>query len=1033
MNNPDSQSGNERLDAIIAAYYMAKDRGERIDRSAFLAAHPEFKRELESFFADHDCLAEVAQEDGAPAPEIPLRGSNHATNTHHEGRASEPLLRSGSRVKYIGEYEVLEVIGAGGMGVVYKARQIKLNKIVALKMIRQGQLARPEEVRRFQAEARAAAKLHHPGIVPVHEVSVQHGQYYYAMDFVDGSNLSQLHREAPVPARRAAEIVRQLALAMQYAHGQGIVHRDLKPANVLLTSDGVARITDFGLAKRLWTEGDSIDGAQSDTGQVLGTANYMSPEQARGLTRLVGPATDIYSLGAVLYALLTQRSPFAADTPQETIQQVIHREPLAPRLLNPTIPRDLETICLKCLEKAPHARYGTMELLAADLERFLRNEPISARPVSRLEHLYRWCQRKPAVAGLWTAATLLIATFAIGGPIVATIVSAKNQELVKANDKLNKSNDALGTANTALGKSNTDLEAARLEEADRRREAELRLKQLEKGNAILSSIFRNLNPLEEQQEVSLQVILGQRLKTAVEQLDEEAVGDRLTVARLQYDLAVSLNGLGFAQDAVHVHEKAFATRKELLGPENLETLTSQVSLADCHLVLGNVAESAKLQQAALEIMNRTLSPDHETRLSSMNNLARVYEDMRRFNESLPLMEEVYQRRLAALGEDHERTLVSTSNLAEMYTVRGRYAEALPLNLRAVEKMRTVLPPDHPSTLAAISNLARVHVAMGHSEAALELYEEVLPKMQRKWGADHAQTLRLMNNMAGTHMYLKQYEPAVDLYEKTLALMRNKWRPDHPDTLTTMGALAMAYNLVGRTPEAIILIESSLAGMRRNPGPEHPQAVMFQGMLARIYETDGRHAEALPLLQDTLSKTRATLGVGHNSTNLLVNRVIAAQLRAKNVVHAKLLVEEYRQAMRDHPRIPEVRIANFLLQAGDDLLTFQEYIAAEQCLRECLRIGEREETPEWMRFHVRGMLGEALAGQKKFDEAEPLLRESYDGLLRVAATIPAHEQDCQTKAIARFVTLYDAWGKPVEAARWRKTLAEAEKAAQGPTK
>ena len=210
-------------------------------------------------------------------------------------------------MRYFGAYEILEELGSGGMGVVYKARHARLRKFVALKMIRAGELATELEVRMFEAEARAAAKLDHPGIVAVHEVGVHAGQHFYSMDYVVGGNLSKLHRDEPVPARRAAELVKQLAEAMHYAHGQGIVHRDLKPANILLTTDGVPRITDFGLAKRMWAGEDSVAVSMTETGRILGTAGYMSPEQAEGKTKLVGPPADIYALGAVLYALLTSR------------------------------------------------------------------------------------------------------------------------------------------------------------------------------------------------------------------------------------------------------------------------------------------------------------------------------------------------------------------------------------------------------------------------------------------------------------------------------------------------------------------------------------------------------------------------------------------------------------------------------------------------------------------------------------------------------------------------------------------------------
>jgi tRNA A-37 threonylcarbamoyl transferase component Bud32/WD40 repeat protein len=423
MTNPSSERGQHelQLDALIAEYYEAAERGQPPDRAEFLRLHPDFANELREFFADVGQIEQVAP---------PLRPALEDTKQYDSSRNSS--LSPGGLVRYIGDYEILEQIGSGGMGVVYKARQAKLKKIVALKMIKMGQLASEQEVRRFQAEARAAANLDHPGIVAVHEVGVHHGHHYDAMDYVAGDSLSKLHRDEPVASRRAAELVKQLAEAMHYAHCQGIVHRDLKPANVLLTTTGVPRITDFGLAKRLWTDDDSAAVSMTESGQIIGTAGYMSPEQAAGKTRVVGPPADIYALGAILYALLTSRAPFVGESQSDTILQVIHKEPVSPRTLNPSTPRDLETICLKCLEKEPHKRYGTAQLLADDLQRFLDNRPVLARPLSRPARAWRWCRRNP-----WAATALaLLVILGAGSPPVAYQYYKHAQEIDDQNGKI---------------------------------------------------------------------------------------------------------------------------------------------------------------------------------------------------------------------------------------------------------------------------------------------------------------------------------------------------------------------------------------------------------------------------------------------------------------------------------------------------------------------------------------------------------------------------------------------------------------------
>jgi WD40 repeat protein/predicted Ser/Thr protein kinase len=308
-----------------------------------------------------------------------------------------------------GDYELLEEIARGGMGIVYRARQVSLNRIVAVKVLISGLLASPEFVQRFRAEAAAAASLQHPNIVAIHEVGFREGQHFFAMDYVLGRSLAELTRDGPLAARRAAGYVKTIAGAIHYAHERGILHRDLKPANVLIDENDQPRVTDFGLAKDLHKHTDL-----TLSGQVLGSPSYMSPEQAGARRGLVGRRSDVYSLGAILYHLLTARAPFLGDTIAKTLYQVQNDEAVSPRLLNGGVPPDLATICLKCLEKDPERRYATAEALAEDLDRFLERKPILARPVGRPEKLWRWCRRNPVPAALTALVTLVFLAGFVG-------------------------------------------------------------------------------------------------------------------------------------------------------------------------------------------------------------------------------------------------------------------------------------------------------------------------------------------------------------------------------------------------------------------------------------------------------------------------------------------------------------------------------------------------------------------------------------------------------------------------------------------
>jgi tRNA A-37 threonylcarbamoyl transferase component Bud32 len=331
------------------------------------------------------------------------------------------------KVRYFGDYELIEEIARGGMGIVYKARQVTLNRLVALKMILSGQLASESEVQRFRTEAEAAAQLDHPNIVPIYEVGEHEGQHYFSMKFVEGDNLAQTLAGKPMPAPRAAKLLATIARAVHYAHQRGILHRDIKPTNILIDPRGEPQLTDFGLARLV-----EKDSSLTQSLAILGSANYMSPEQASGHARQLTTATDVYGLGAVLYETLTGRPPFQAETFVTTLRQVVERDPVSPGKViregalksqvanrRSQIDRDLETICLKCLNKDPLQRYGSAEALAVDLEHWLAREPIVARPISRTAKMWRWCRRKPALAVLAASTAILLLAITIGSPIAA--------------------------------------------------------------------------------------------------------------------------------------------------------------------------------------------------------------------------------------------------------------------------------------------------------------------------------------------------------------------------------------------------------------------------------------------------------------------------------------------------------------------------------------------------------------------------------------------------------------------------------------
>jgi WD40 repeat protein/tetratricopeptide (TPR) repeat protein/tRNA A-37 threonylcarbamoyl transferase component Bud32 len=460
---------------LLLDVHYRRRHGENPDADYYAAHCPADAQTIRALFAE---LFSVPQQprhapavaDGGRAVMRPGPAAETAVDPDRTEAAATLADPEAAPSKYptISNYEILGELGRGGMGVVYKARQTRLKRLAALKMILTGDYASPEELARFRHEAESIARLCHPHIVQVYEVGEYDGRPFFSLEYVDGGTLATRLRESLPGPKEAAALVEKLARAMYAVHQCSMVHRDLKPANVLLTADGTPKITDFGLAKKL-----DENAGQTHTGAVMGTPSYMAPEQAAGGTARATALVDVYALGAILYECLTGRPPFRAATVAQTLRQVIEEEPVPPRALNAAVPRDLETVCLKCLRKDPTKRYASAAALADDLRRWLNGEPIQARPVGRPEKLWRWCRRHPAPA---TAAGIILATVATAFALVMQSrdheVEAKDAALTLAQEKadLADKNDKLAKGNEEKAKKNAELASNNGKLADQERE-----------------------------------------------------------------------------------------------------------------------------------------------------------------------------------------------------------------------------------------------------------------------------------------------------------------------------------------------------------------------------------------------------------------------------------------------------------------------------------------------------------------------------------------------------------------------------------
>lgn len=561
--------------------------------------------------------------------------------------------------QFIGDYEILGTLGRGGMGVVYKAKQRKLKRVVALKRILGGEHATDEDLRRFRQEAEASARLQHPNIVQIFEIGEHDGKPFFSLEYLDGGSLASKLANSPQAPFLAAHMTAILARAIHFAHLRGVIHRDLKPANILLgtppadgsnkdavTSFGVPKVTDFGLAKRM-----DIDLGQTQSGAILGTPSYMAPEQAGGRIREIGPATDIYGLGGILYDLLTGHPPFKANTLADTLRQVQIVEPVSPRRRLPGIPKDLNTICLKCLAKEPKKRYASALGLAEDLGRFLAGEPILARPVSRIERGVKWAKRRPAVAVAYALCFIL--------PIIG-VASLLREAINRKN--LAAANFAEATA--SLLKHNNDGEFMRQSgkhpEADKALEAaEDACRQLLAVDKTNRESRNNLARILNNRAGNYQAWSNKYLPLA-EQKHREALSIREklwteersnsdyknAVAESRYNLGVSLHDQNKPTEALQELGLASGLWRELAGTEMRQPYASGLALslsasARAYGVLGKSTEADKDIDEALQVQARLISENEHDSANEIlfadfySRKADVLRNSGRLRESLP--------------------------------------------------------------------------------------------------------------------------------------------------------------------------------------------------------------------------------------------------------------------------------------------------------------------------------------------------------------------------------------------------------------
>jgi eukaryotic-like serine/threonine-protein kinase len=989
----------------------------------------------------------------------------------------------------IGPYKLLQKIGEGGMGAVYMAEQQQpVRRSVALKIIKPG-MDSEQVIARFEAERQALALMDHQNIARVLDAgTTDTGRPFFVMELVHGVSITLYCNQSQLTMRERLELFMPVCQAIQHAHQNGIIHRDIKPSNVLVTLyDGkpVAKVIDFGVAKAI---GERLTERTMFTqyGSIIGTFEYMSPEQAEMSALGVDTRSDIYSLGVLLYELLTGTTPLEREKTigsayADILRRIREEEPPKPstRLkgskvtlpflsaqrkseparLTKLMRGELDWIVMKALEKDRTRRYETASAFARDIQRHLDGDVVEACPPSASYRLRKFARKN-------RAALVTVGSFALLLLVGAVLSSLQAIRATRAESA------AIGQTKRAMiaeERSRFERDRAIAAEARARGESERAERSAAEARAVLG--FFQDQVLSAARPEGLEGGLGKdvTLRTVVDVAEPKIAGaffdQPTTEASIRSVLGDTYYYLGEPALAVRQRQRALELRMARLGPDHSDTLNSQNSLALAYWAAGQNDRAIPLLEGTVAVRSGKLGPDHPDTLTSQNNLALAYKAAGELDRAIPLLEQTVAARSAKLGPDHPDTLISQSHLANGYRVTGQFERALLLSERTLATQTAKLGPDHPDTITSRNNLANTYRDAGHNDLAIPLLERTLEMGTAKLGSDHPRVLITRSILAVAYLSAGQIDRAIPLFEQTLAAQTARLGRDHPDTLTSQNNLANAYREAGQNVSAIPLLERTMKMLSTKLGPDHIRTLATQSSLANAYRDAGQLDRSIPLLERTVAASSAKLGPDHAETltsqyNLalayqaageldraipMLERTLAAQAAKLGPDHPSMLTTRFElagayQARGDSARAESLlrevlvarrkklgtqhpQFAETLSSLGRNLLAQRKWSEAEPLLREGLAIWDARRPDDWNRFNTLSLLGHSLLGQKKFGEAEPLLRAGYEGMSAREAKLPAAKKIYLAEAGERNARLYEVWGKNDEARLWRAKLVE----------
>jgi tetratricopeptide (TPR) repeat protein/tRNA A-37 threonylcarbamoyl transferase component Bud32 len=750
----------------------------------------------------------------------------------------------GSLIRYIGDYELLGVVGKGGMGIVYRARQVSLNREVALKLIRLEGLESESEARRFQHEAEAIASLDHPGIVPIYEIGIHEGRHYFSMKLISGESLDQASRRLRGDYTSIGRILAGAARAVQHAHERCVLHRDLKPGNILLDAKDIPHVTDFGVAKRI----DTGDSDATETGTIAGTPAYMAPEQATATRGSITTATDVYGLGAILYALLSGRAPHRGSSILQVLDAVRDEEPEPPSKLNPMTPRDLDVICMKCLETVPRRRYHSAGDLADDLDRWLEGRPITARHVGVPARAVMWCKRRPLVAGL-AAALLITACLGATGILINWFeVRRQRDELARANIQIRSEWETSRQLNEFLV---SDLLAWSSPFLAGRRDIPVS-KLLDRSANLAASRFARYPKIEGSIRQALgngYLALGILLKAEAELAlcttlrKDLPEGDELDRLSTEYVLARLRIDQGRYDEAEAHALRAFEGRKARLGENDPATLQAEELVGAILIQKGKLDDARKLLEKTADTARRTLGDEDLTTLQARSILAILDYDQGRFPEALASFERISAAFARVLGSEHPDVLLVRSYLGATLMSLGEDSKAEAILVAIIGPAREILGADHPETLRINGILAAVRVNLKKFAEAAQGMDETLKAQRQALPADHMSLFSTeINRAVGLLQQQKTVEGELILRD-LLPRMRARLKPDDNLLGIVLTSRASALWELSRTADAEPINAEAIEIFRKTLPAEHPQVVNAEATQAQLLLANGKPAEA----------------------------------------------------------------------------------------------------------------------------------------------------------------------------------------------